>query len=210
MDEPNANSSQPQDLPKQYNVDRVVVMPRDPQWLYAYWEITPDTRAAALAELGVSAEEVAAALHVHDVTDRIDPDSGRPELDGAEDYVTIEVAPSADHWYFKVDRPDRLYCVEYVAVAPDGGTFSLAASNIAATPSDRVRDVGDETWVTRAPTGETARPPDAPAVRPAPPPPDADQPAEAKWLEGEDTAHGTLSSPGRAASSSDLPPGASS
>lgn len=194
----------PSDLPRQYNVDRVVAMPRDPQWLYVYWEITDERRAGALAELGVSAKEMTTALYVHDATDIVDTETGRPRLDESKDYLTVEVAPSADHRYIKVDRPDRLYCVEYVAVAPDGRAVSLAASNLAATPADRVSDIRNEQWVTAAPNG---KPVTGAAAREEPSQLVSDKspggsgssgqgPAQTKWLEGHEKVHETLSSAG--------------
>jgi len=159
---------EPLDLPEQYHIDRIVLMPRDPNWLYAYWEITPEQYGRALGKLGISAEASRAILRVHDVTDLIDPASGRPRLADSRSYFTIDLVPMADRWYIRVEQPDRVYCVEYLVVAPDGRAVSVMSSNPAATPSDRVSDVVDEEWSTGGPQQRRAgRPPGL---------------AESKWL----------------------------
>jgi len=194
-------------LPQEYNVDRVVLMPRDPKWLYVFWEITEERRTSALAELGVGPGGATCVLRVHDVTDLIEAGSEKPRLDQSADFQSVEIAPSAEHWHVKVDRPGRLYCAEYVLVGPDDRVASVAASNIAAAPSDQVSADLDEKWVA-SPLADRPRPGKAPdAGRPAqalqgasPSPP---LPPVSKWLEGQDGVHDTASSPETARWSSD-------
>ena len=193
MSEPETNGpAGPDDLPQSHSADRIVLMPRDPEWLYTYWEISPERYEAALAELGVDADTAQPILRVHDVTNLIDTASGEPRLDESKNYLTIDVTPSVDHWYFKVDGPDRLYCVEYRVGVPDGRSVVLATSNMATTPPDRVSDITEETWVTAASK-------DKPAEKPS-------GPAETKWLEGQDNMHEALSSSGSASRPSKPPP----
>ncbi len=182
----------PDGLPRSYHTERMMLMPRDPEWLYVYWEIPRERVDAAIAELGATAETSKTVLRVHDVTGLIDSTSGRPRLAESKDYLTREVSLSSDHWYIKVERAERLYCVEYLVVAADGRAVSLVTSNLATTPTDRVSPITEETWVTGSPEGKhVAR---------------GTGPAETKWLEGQGNIHEALSSLGSAGRLQDAPP----
>jgi hypothetical protein len=170
---------------------RIVLMPRDPEWLFAYWELEPGRQAELLEALSTERKRARTILRVHDVTAQAEAGAGEPALEESADYEVIEVAPSADHWYIKVGRPDRRYCVEYVVVAPDGRAVSLAASGVVAAPPDCISEDRSETWV--APDAE----------EPATPPVG---PREDKWLEGQDHRQAAGSSPGVADASEEPPP----
>ena len=43
--------SLPQELPSQYGVDKMVLMVRDPWWLYTYWELKSSTVERLKSEL---------------------------------------------------------------------------------------------------------------------------------------------------------------
>src|SRR2546428_8916486 len=47
---------EPGDLPRAYGRDRLVLLVRDPWWLFAYWELTPTSRIETLRRLGAEAE----------------------------------------------------------------------------------------------------------------------------------------------------------
>ncbi len=184
----NGNDSEPQafrdaeELPRPEELDRIVLMPRDPEWLHAYWGIPHERFEIACVEAGATPETARTLLRVHDVTDRLDRSSGRPRLADSEDFETVELDPSADHWYIRVKRPGRLYCVEYLVAGPSGQTVSLAVSNLAAAPSDHVSDVTEETWTTGTPgRGRVIG---------------AIGPAQTKWLLAQSNLHEALSSSG--------------
>jgi len=188
--EPEHTHRKPHELPQQYNQNRIVLMPRDPNRLYAYWEITSAAVRAALQRLGVTAGEVKTVLRVHDVTDPVGPDSAQPQLEHSREYLSIETDPTADEWYINAARPNRLYCIERLFVAPDGRAVSLAVSNLAATPSDHISDVRGETWVAASRRGAGTFVPTA---------------ARNKWLAGQERAHETMSSYAGASSNAAAP-----
>ena len=187
----NQRPDRPEGLTEGYEGDYIVLMPRDPEWLHAYWEMPKERVEAALGELGVSADEAELQLRLYNVTDLLDPTSGRPRLEDATDVVVVKVDASADHWYIKAGGAEQLYCVEYAVTAPDGRTVALALSNLAATPSDRAADVGEETWVTSAvENGETSK---------------TQGLVETKWMKGNENMHEALSSSGSAQMSAEPP-----
>jgi uncharacterized protein len=159
---------------------RITLMPRDPEWLYVYWDMPDACIEDGIAELGVAPDELSRALRVHDATDLADPETGELDLDKSVDYVSIDITPKDDHWYFKVGDPERTYCVEYLLLTADGRKASLAISNVAETPAASVAPATTETWV------------DA-KQRPAEPPPGEPDP---KWNKGQDNLHEALSSAG--------------
>lgn len=57
-------------LPDTYGSTEIVLMVRDPYWVYAYWEIADDIPRAVTAALGPEGlRTFRKALRVHDVTD---------------------------------------------------------------------------------------------------------------------------------------------
>lgn len=194
----NGNGSEPEgfreaeELPQPEELDRIVLMPRDPQWLHAYWGIPHERFESACAEVGAKPETAKTMLRIHDVTERLDRSTGRPRLAESKDYETVELDPSAEHWYIRAKRPGRLYCVEYVVVGPDGRMVALAVSNLAAAPSDHISEDTEETWT----TGAAGRGRVIGAVGPA----------RTKWLLAQASLHEALSSSGSGSRPEPPPP----
>lgn len=119
-------------LPTQYGLDALVLQVRDPYWIHAYWEITPETEAKARRELGgegLSAEKI---LRVYD------EDSPR--------FFDIPVSPVANDWYLEVSPSDRAWTVELGLKSRSGGFVKLLRSNTVRTPPDRPSERIDERW----------------------------------------------------------------
>jgi hypothetical protein len=115
------------ELPRAYGLDRIVLLPRDPWWLFAYWEATPNTRVHALRTLGAEAEGAREVLRVYDVT--FLTFTG----DNAWRSFDVELPPGADHWYLNVGRPATAFCVEIGLRTPGGRFLALARSNTVTT-----------------------------------------------------------------------------
>ncbi|MFA4843367.1 MAG: DUF4912 domain-containing protein [Candidatus Margulisiibacteriota bacterium] len=125
----------PAELPSGYGDNRIVLMVRDPFWLYAYWEVNEARRQAIAREVGASALANAREfLRVYDTGDWRSFD--------------IAVHGGARTWYFKVPVPNRSYCVDIGFLLADGRFIAAARSNWVTTPLDRMSDVIDEQWLT--------------------------------------------------------------
>lgn len=129
-------------LPKNYGVNRMVLMARDPHWLYAYWEITA-TKQEEIAggyepEAWSSAHPV---LRVYDITG--------VDFNGqnANKYVDIHVNEHTDNWHIEVGEPDRSFCVDLGRLFPDGRFVTLLRSNVVTTPRASLSDRLDEEWM---------------------------------------------------------------
>ncbi|MBE9178986.1 DUF4912 domain-containing protein [Oculatella sp. LEGE 06141] len=105
------------DLPDGYGDSRIVLMPRDPQWAYAYWDV-PSSHKEELRRQGGSR----LALRFYDVTD-INLEYQRPH--SLQQYECDEMARE---WYLPIPVSDRDYVVEIGYVAYDGRWLTLARS----------------------------------------------------------------------------------
>jgi len=123
-----------------YNDNRLVLLARDPHWLYAYWDFSTEEISAALTQLGV--QEVRPILRIFDVT-YIDFNGTN-----AWNHVDIELTPFATNWYIPVPHPDATYCAEVGYQSPDGRFATLGRSNVATTPRDGISPDSTLRWAT--------------------------------------------------------------
>jgi hypothetical protein len=108
-------------FPETYGVNRVRLLVRDPEWIFAYWDVSP----AGMKDLGKSLGERALALSR--LTLRVlDPVSG-----GQSD---ILLPPGARWWYIRTDSARRTYRAELGVTLPSGEFRRLAESNTVVTP----------------------------------------------------------------------------
>jgi len=106
------------DLPEGYGESRIVLMPRDPQWGYAYWDIPNEHREAVRQRGGQRL-----ALRLYDVTS-LDINSQRPH--SLQQYECDELART---WYVPIPVSDRDYLAEIGYLTPTGDWLLLARSN---------------------------------------------------------------------------------
>ncbi|MBD1858725.1 MULTISPECIES: DUF4912 domain-containing protein [Leptolyngbya] len=119
------------DLPEGYGESRIVLMPRDPQWAYTYWDI-PNEHKQDLRRQG--GQQL--ALRVYDVTD-VNLDYQSPH--SVQEYPCDEMARE---WYLPVPVSDRDYAIEIGYRAGDGRWLVLARS-----ASVRVPPVYPSDWI---------------------------------------------------------------
>ncbi len=121
------------DLPGGYGDSRIVLMPRDPQWAYTYWDI-PDEHRQDLRRQG--GQQL--ALRIYDSTD-IDLDFQSSH--SVQEYPCDELARE---WYLPIPVSDRDYIAEIGYRCVDGRWLVLARSapvRIPPTyPSDWIND----------------------------------------------------------------------
>lgn len=122
------------DLPAGYGDSRIVLMPRDPQWAYAYWDV-PNEHKEELRRQG--GQQL--ALRIYDVTD-IDIEHQSPH--SIQEYPSDELARE---WYIPVPVSDRDYVIDIGYRCGDGRWLILARSATVHTPpvypSDWIEDI---------------------------------------------------------------------
>jgi uncharacterized protein len=119
------------ELPSGYGESRIVILPRDPQWAYAYWDITNEHKDELRRQGGQQL-----ALRLFDVTD-IDITAQSPH--SVQEYGCDEMARE---WYLPIPVSDREYLLEIGYRTWDGRWLTLARS-----ASMRVPPVYPSDWV---------------------------------------------------------------
>lgn len=122
------------DLPAGYGESRIVLLPRDPQWAYTYWDV-PNEHKEELRRQG--GQQL--ALRIYDVTD-INIDFQSPH--SLQEYPADELARE---WYLPIPVSDRDYVIDIGYRAVDGRWLVLARSARVhippVYPSDWIEDV---------------------------------------------------------------------
>ncbi|HHX50856.1 MAG TPA: DUF4912 domain-containing protein [Clostridia bacterium] len=125
------------ELPEKYDTDEVVVMVKDPYWLFAYWEVSEQTQQDFDRQAGqpIAWNKSQPVLRVYENT-------GSPE----EAQFDVGINDWANRWYIKTGKPRATYFVELGRIFPDGRFFPLAKSNRVTTPPDDISLVIDADW----------------------------------------------------------------
>jgi hypothetical protein len=105
------------EIPGGYGESKIVLLPRDPQWAYAYWDITNEHKQELRAQGGQQL-----ALRLYDVTD-INMDTQSPH--SIQEYALDEMARE---WYLSIPVSDREYLLDIGYRCADGRWLVLARS----------------------------------------------------------------------------------
>ncbi len=110
-------------LPAGYRDGRMILLPRDPDWLYCYWDPTPEQQR------------------------RLDGERGMPAIRviGIEDDEKMLIQPvrishAARSWYFQVSNPKGAYKAELGLLDEQGGFEPIMSSNPSSLPPSTVSD----------------------------------------------------------------------
>ncbi|MDD3653855.1 MAG: DUF4912 domain-containing protein [Desulfotomaculaceae bacterium] len=137
-------SAQPSEaeLPHSYGVNRMILMARDPHWLFAYWEVTATKQDEFTSNYGPEAWSTThPVLRVYDIT------GINFNGDNALGFTDIHISENIDNWYVHVGEPDRTFCIDLGRMFPDGRFITLLRSNIVTTPRASLSDRLDEEWM---------------------------------------------------------------
>ncbi|BAZ42967.1 hypothetical protein NIES4101_89380 [Calothrix sp. NIES-4101] len=122
------------DLPGGYGESRIVLMPRDPQWAYTYWDVPVEHKEELRRNGGQQL-----ALRIYDVTD-INLEYQSPH--SIQEYPSDEMARE---WYLPIPVSDRDYVIDIGYRCGDGRWLVLARSARVhippVYPSDWIEDV---------------------------------------------------------------------
>lgn len=129
------------ELPASYNATSLTLIPRDPNWIFAYWEITPSSIESVRNTLGGAFDSSRFVLRMYDVT-CIDFNGSN-----ANHWFDLDVGPHANNWYINLWKDNVSYCGEIGIRTPDNNFFPLARSNYVTTPRLRQSPRRDEIWM---------------------------------------------------------------
>lgn len=127
-------------LPEGYGTTEAALLPRDPNWMFIYWEITENSRKNLCKTHGEDLfQKGRQVIRVYDVS--------AADGDGAARYFDIPVMFEAKSWYVNVQEGGRAYCCEVGLVLPDGSFVGIVKTNTVNLPAGRVSNVTDEKWM---------------------------------------------------------------
>jgi len=127
------------DLPASYGLDRLVAIPKDPDWTHLYWETTPESQRR-LSESGGDVR-----LRGFDTTGVLFDGGNAPVA------LDIEVAPYARSWYAKLPYQGRVYTFEFGWVDSQGEWTGIARSQpVGFEPGMLGQRVDSEEWISIA------------------------------------------------------------
>jgi hypothetical protein len=110
-------------LPEGYGESTIMLMPRDPQWAYAYWDV-PDAHKQELRRQG----GIRLALRLYDVTGL---DVSRQIAHNLQQYDCDEMARE---WHLPLPMSDRDYVLEIGYLTAEDQWLSLARSAVVRVP----------------------------------------------------------------------------
>ncbi len=123
------------DLPGEYGMTRLVLLPRDPQWMHAAWEIAPYTWDEVKRNFGDDVQ-----FKGHPVL------RFRSEGDNNKNTFDVNVLLDARSWYVLAPTRGGAWRAELGLMLPDGRFVLLAISNPIQMPAGQVSDILDEKW----------------------------------------------------------------
>jgi len=135
------NRDMPQELPGQYDQDKIILQVRDPRWIHSYWEIRNRTIDGLKHKLGDEFYRAKKILRVYDVTNII--------FDGtnANSFFDIQYNDFANSWYIDTNGPGRSWCVDLGLMLTNGRFITILRSNVVRTPLDSPSMITDEEWM---------------------------------------------------------------
>jgi hypothetical protein len=138
---PRPYRTHPQDLPYQYDLDRIILQVRDPWWCHAYWEIRTQTLDRLRNELAQEFYQAKRILRVYDVSHII--------FDGnnAHRFFDIKLNESVNNWYIDTQGPGRSWCVDLGLLLSSGKFITMVRSNTVHTPLAGPSWITDEEWM---------------------------------------------------------------
>jgi len=121
------------ELPQGYDDNRIVLMVRDPYWIYAYWEINHKKIDEIRSALGGKFDGAHLILRVYDTQNW--------------NFFDVHVSNLINNWYINAGRPNTAYCVDIGFLTNDGIFVVAARSNIVTTPREKMSELIDEEWM---------------------------------------------------------------
>ena len=131
----------PRQLDDVYGDTKIALLARDPDWIFAYWEIGPETRDKLKVEYDINNRQM--MLRWYDVTDLA-------EFTGANAHrvMDIEINGLAISWYQKMPLPMRSWCADLGFTDQSGRFVAICRSQVVSTPRNTVAPArSDEEWM---------------------------------------------------------------
>ncbi|MCX5681897.1 MAG: DUF4912 domain-containing protein, partial [Candidatus Omnitrophica bacterium] len=128
-------------LPELNEETRLRLMARDPNWIHAYWHVSPAAENEAQKKLGAKYAKSQRVLRMHDVT--------CVNFNGQNSNRTfdIDVQPESKSWNVDVWQDNVSFCAQVGLRTEQGEFYPLAESNFVHTARSSFSDRGDLIWL---------------------------------------------------------------
>jgi len=131
------------DIPAGYGKTESFLLPKDPAWLFLFWEITPGTLDCIKQQYDESTlKNARTVIRLHDVT-------GVTLFDGtnANCYYDMPVIFEARSWYINAPESGRAYIADLGYLTADGQFILISRSNQTSLPPGRISNIIDDKWM---------------------------------------------------------------
>lgn len=128
-------------LPELSEESRVRLMARDPNWIHAYWHVSPKAEQEAKKKLGSEYDKAQRVLRMHDVT------SIKFNGKNANRSFDIDVHPQAKNWYVDMWQDNVSYCAQFGLRTDQGEFYPMTESNFVHTARSSFSDRSDLIWM---------------------------------------------------------------
>lgn len=127
-------------LPSGYGETQAALLPRDPHWMFIYWEITDAKKSEICSAYGIDVfSKARQVIRVYDITDTQDYSLAK--------FFDIPIIFDSRNWYINVSESGRTYVCELGLITEDGKFIGIVRTNKVSLPSGKVSDVTDEKWM---------------------------------------------------------------
>lgn len=131
------------DIPSGYGTTESYLLPKDPAWLFLFWEITHETFDYVHQQYGQEVlDQSRTVIRLYDIT-------GVAYFDGtnANTYHDMPVIFDAGSWYIHAPQAGHCYIADLGFVTPQGQFILLTRSNAVTLPPGKVSDIIDDKWL---------------------------------------------------------------
>ena len=115
-------------LPEAYDHSSITLMPRDPHWIYAYWDVSDFAMKQAQERIGPVFKKSKFTIRVHDASG-ISSSLKKTPLS-----FDIDIDPKSQGRYVNSPRDNMTYVADFGVRTPKGDFYPMARSNTVSTP----------------------------------------------------------------------------
>lgn len=131
------------DIPSGYGKTESYLLPKDPAWMFLFWEITQNTLDYIKSQYSEDTlKNARTIIRLHDITNV-------PDFNGTNDiaYYDMPVIFEARSWYINVPQSGRTYVADLGYLTADGKFILVSRSNVSSVPPGKVSDIIDDQWM---------------------------------------------------------------
>ena len=131
------------DIPFGYGRTESYLLPKDPAWMFLFWEITQSTIDFIKSQYSEAVLNTARTIiRLHDVT-------GVPLFNGTNSvkYYDMPVLFEARSWYINAPEAGRAYIADLGYLTQDGQFILVTRSNTTTVPPGTISNIIDDKWM---------------------------------------------------------------